>query len=47
MGGRLLKQWLLYPLREIEEICARHRAVEFLLENHDLRESLREWLKRV
>ncbi len=47
MGGRLLKQWLLYPLKEIEKICARHRAVEFLLENHDLRESLRKYLKKV
>ncbi len=47
MGGRLLKQWLLYPLRGIEEICTRHRAVEFLIENHNLRESLRQWLKKV
>ena len=47
MGGRLLKHWLLYPLRDLEGICARHRAVEFLLEHYHLRQDLRAELKKV
>ncbi len=47
MGGRLLKEWLLYPLRDIEEIGARHRAVEYLVENPSLREALRKELGSV
>ncbi len=45
MGGRCLKEWLLYPLRDLEEICARHRAVEYLVEHPNLRESLQAELK--
>ncbi len=45
MGGRCLKEWLLYPLRDLEEICARHRAVEYLVEHPSLREDLKAALK--
>src|SRR5205085_7669971 len=33
MGGRLLRQWLRYPLCELEHITARQSAVAALLES--------------
>ncbi len=47
MGGRLLKEWLLYPLRDIEAICRRQRAIEFLVGQPHLRKALAEGLNRV
>ncbi len=47
MGGRLLKEWLLYPLREIEPICERQRAIEFLVEHPRFRKVLAEALNQV
>ncbi|OGR83192.1 MAG: DNA mismatch repair protein MutS [Elusimicrobia bacterium RIFCSPLOWO2_01_FULL_54_10] len=45
MGGRLLKQWLLRPLKNIDGITARHDAVEDLVRNSSLRTEARECLK--
>ncbi len=47
MGGRLLKEWLLYPLRNLEAICRRQRAIEFLVENPRVRKTLAEALNQV
>src|SRR5205814_1643277 len=33
MGGRLLRQWLRYPLRDLEHIGARQGAIAVLLES--------------
>lgn len=41
MGGRLLKQWLSFPLRSMEAIEARHQAVEELVGDPLLLDSLR------
>ncbi|MCB2192787.1 MAG: DNA mismatch repair protein MutS [Deltaproteobacteria bacterium] len=41
MGGRLLKQWLAFPLRSLEAIEARHQAVEELVGDPLLLDSLR------
>ncbi|MBV1714511.1 MAG: DNA mismatch repair protein MutS [Desulfarculus sp.] len=41
MGGRLLKQWLSFPLRSLEAIEARHQAVEELVGDPLLLDSLR------
>ena len=46
-GGRLLRSWLLAPLLEVDEIRARHDAVDELVRRGDVRESLRERLDRV
>lgn len=43
-GGRLLKQWLLSPLAEVEPIRERQRAVQELMEDHLARAELRERL---
>jgi DNA mismatch repair protein MutS len=47
MGGRLLQQWLLYPLTEVERIVGRQDAVEELLSSAVLREDLTGALREV
>lgn len=47
MGARLLRQWLLAPLREIEPIRVRHAAVEVLVRDERGRERLRDALDGV
>jgi len=44
MGGRMLRKWLLLPLRKVEEIRSRQQAVEDLFEDALRREKLREIL---
>ncbi|MBU2516786.1 MAG: DNA mismatch repair protein MutS [Proteobacteria bacterium] len=44
MGGRLLKQWLAFPLRSLEAIEARHQAVEELVSDPLLLDGLRSAL---
>lgn len=45
MGARLLKEWILYPLRDITAIRKRQRAIEVFLEKRVLRENLVQGLK--
>lgn len=47
MGGRLLREWLGYPLLDIAAIRARHDAVGCLLDDPLARRALREGLKEV
>ena len=47
MGGRLLRNWMLLPLARTAEIRRRHDAVELLRDNAQLRDELREELRRV
>jgi DNA mismatch repair protein MutS len=47
MGGRLLREWLLAPLREVDAIVERQRAVAELVEGPFLREDLRDALRPV
>jgi DNA mismatch repair protein MutS len=47
MGGRLLKEWILYPLRDAEEIIKRQSAVEFFYERKSLRNELRSLLQKI
>ena len=44
MGSRLLRNWLLFPLLDIERIRQRHDAVEFFFKVPELRDSLLELL---
>lgn len=46
MGGRLIREWIAWPLADLPEIQARLDAVEALLDNA-LRRNLRERLKTV
>jgi DNA mismatch repair protein MutS len=47
MGGRLLREWLLAPLREVEPIRARQGAVAELFDHAFLREEVRDVLGEV
>ncbi len=47
MGGRLLKEWLLYPLREKAAIEKRLQAVAYFVEEPARREELRKLLRGV
>jgi DNA mismatch repair protein MutS len=44
MGGRLLRQWILRPLVEAEEVTRRQEAVAELVDSRDLRDGLRDRL---
>jgi len=45
MGSRLLRNWLCYPLRDIEQIRARHQAIEQLVTREHLLTRLRQALE--
>lgn len=47
MGGRLLKRWLALPLKNIDQIKARHEVVAYWYQNAELRGALRLALKGV
>lgn len=47
MGGRLLRKWLIRPLRNVEQINKRLDAVGELVQSTRLRETIREALKQV
>lgn len=47
MGGRLLRKWIMRPLKRIKPITERLNAVEALNLNHEVRENLREELDQV
>lgn len=47
MGARLLKDWILYPLRDITKIQERQQAVKFLIEKKEFRTKLKELLKKI
>lgn len=47
MGGRLLKDWILYPLRNINAIKARQQIIRYLIENKELREKLQKYFKKL
>ena len=47
MGARRLREWLLYPLLDLDRIGERLDAVEFLMESPGLREDLGEGLRAV
>ncbi|MEA2735329.1 MAG: mismatch repair protein MutS, partial [Humisphaera sp.] len=47
MGGRLLRQWLRYPLCDLEHIHARQAAIAALLESQPTLKSIRESFENV
>lgn len=47
MGGRLLRKWIMRPLKQLKPIAHRLNAVEALQTNHEVRESVREELEQV
>lgn len=47
MGSRLLRRWMLLPLKEVERISQRHSAVEYFTSKIDDAEKLVQELKQV
>lgn len=47
MGGRLLRKWIMRPLKQVKPIQNRLQSVEQLLQHHEQREILREELGQV
>jgi len=47
MGGRMLRKWIMRPLKKMVTIKRRLNAVETLFINHEIRQNLREELKEV
>ncbi|MDX1586088.1 MAG: DNA mismatch repair protein MutS, partial [Balneolaceae bacterium] len=47
MGGRLLRKWIMRPLKRLKPITRRLNAVETLHTNHEIRENLRNELEQV
>ncbi len=47
MGGRCLREWLAFPLRDVDAIRARQEAVAELVRRGDTRRRIRELLKQV
>ena len=47
MGGRLLRRWIMRPLKRLKPIQQRLDAVEVFFSNHDVRTQLREELEQV
>jgi DNA mismatch repair protein MutS len=47
MGARLLKEWILYPLKDIKKIQERQEVVKFFVENKTLREELKRILRKI
>ncbi len=47
MGSRLLRRWILFPLRDSEEILMRQDAVDLLMQKRDILRRLRNELKDI
>ncbi len=47
MGSRLLKRWLLMPLKDVHAIEERQEAVNYLLHQQDIRNAINQQLKLV
>ena len=47
MGARLMRQWVLRPLKNVEAITQRHEAVQSFVDDHRLLHELRETLGAV
>lgn len=47
MGGRLLRRWLMRPLKRLKLIQKRLDGVEVLFKNHDIRRNLRDELEHI
>ena len=47
MGARLLRRWLLFPLKDIQEITRRHDVVDYFYKNPEMREFLGRQVARI
>ena len=47
MGGRLLKRWVVFPLKDLRLINERHDVVEYFFREPDFRECIHEQLQNI
>ena len=47
MGARLLRRWLLFPLKDVQAIRSRHDVVEYFFRRPDDRETLKTQLEQI
>ena len=47
MGGRLLRRWIVFPLKDPEKIRSRQKIVEYFFRNTEFREVIEEQLERM
>jgi len=47
MGSRLLKRWIILPLKEKAHIQERHQVVEYLFKSEDISESLAKYIRLI
>ncbi len=47
MGGRLLRRWVVFPLKDIDRIRDRQQVVEHFFRNTDFRDSIGEQLHKI
>jgi DNA mismatch repair protein MutS len=45
MGARLLKRWIVFPLKDLQKINERLHTVEFLIQHTDMRQQLAQHIK--
>jgi DNA mismatch repair protein MutS len=47
MGGRMLKRWMAFPLKDAAQIKKRHDVVEFFTSSQEKQEEIKTYLKRM
>ena len=47
MGGRMLKRWMVFPLKDLKMIKERHDVVEYFFREPDLRQCIAEQLEHI
>ena len=47
MGGRLLKRWLAFPLKDLDGIRARHQTVSYFLQYSEVHDKIRQHIKHI
>lgn len=47
MGGRMLKRWMAFPLKDASQIEKRHDVVEFFTTSQEQQEEIKSYLKRM
>lgn len=47
MGSRLMKRWVMLPLKELKPITQRHESVRFFIENPESREFIRKQIEQI
>ena len=47
MSGRLLRRWIVFPLKDIDRIKARQQVVEYFFRHTDFRDSIEEQLHKI